>query len=410
MDPDPEQTKIMLQLPNLRDVEEMFIARVHIVMKVHRLSKGAIDHQGNMLNMEQDLIAVIDKLTLLPEDFPMFDARKENPNAPGGCKDFNINKESMLLCLVWLKTNNSHCADVIIDHGILDQLPTDGSEFHQLRSHEENDDANDETEEDMGRNEPGPGQVNAIGDAGGDEIIHATEACAAINPGHQSETMQQGILNMLNEESQLMETENTENLGTTNNPMPFTEATNTLNDCVHQFMQSLAFPILFPCGAKGDVTDPDRVVEVAVADANNHSLKHCMCDDAKEEHAHPFAEHNRWMHWAQNTSERHRANGQKNVCSNKNSEDDNLTQAQLKTAIENVGEELQKLSGRMQKIDANISGSNACFVKRRKESEALMEQEGMCTAWFSLSAADNHWLDLNKILHGTERSSKSAHG
>ena len=54
----------------------------------------------------------------------------------------------------------------------------------------------------------------------------------------------------------------------------------------------------------------------------------------------------------------------------------------------------------MQKFNANIAGSNAYFVKRRKELEALMEQEGMCTTWFTLSAADNHWLDLNKIIYG----------
>ena len=29
-----------------------------------------------------------------------------------------------------------------------------------------------------------------------------------------------------------------------------------------------------------------------------------------------------------------------------------------------------------------------------------MEQEGMCTTWFTLSAVDNHWLDLNKIIYG----------
>ena len=42
MDPDPESTKIMLLLPKLTDIEEMFIARVHVVVKVYRLSKGAM--------------------------------------------------------------------------------------------------------------------------------------------------------------------------------------------------------------------------------------------------------------------------------------------------------------------------------------------------------------------------------
>ena len=32
------------------------------------------------------------------------------------------------------------------------------------------------------------------------------------------------------------------------------------------------------------------------------------------------------------------------------------------------------------------------------ELEALFDQEGMPTFWFTLSAADNHWLDLHKIM------------
>ena len=29
----------------------------------------------------------------------------------------------------------------------------------------------------------------------------------------------------------------------------------------------------------------------------------------------------------------------------------------------------------------------------------MIEQEGICTTWFTFSAADNHWLDLNKIIY-----------
>ena len=40
------------------------------------------------------------------------------------------------------------------------------------------------------------------------------------------------------------------------------------------------------------------------------------------------------------------------------------------------------------------------FFKKRSELEALIEQEGVCAAWLTLSAADNHWLDLSKLIHG----------
>ena len=66
--------------------------------------------------------------------------------------------------------------------------------------------------------------------------------------------------------------------------------------------------------------------------------------------------------------------------------------------IDDGGEELQKSLGRTQKFSANASGRNACFVKRRKELEALMEQEGTHAARFTLSVVDDYWLDLYKII------------
>ena len=54
----------------------------------------------------------------------------------------------------------------------------------------------------------------------------------------------------------------------------------------------------------------------------------------------------------------------------------------------------------MTTFNANIVGSNAYFFKKRGELESLMDQEGMCTTWFTLSAADNHWNDLSRIACG----------
>ena len=40
--------------------------------------------------------------------------------------------------------------------------------------------------------------------------------------------------------------------------------------------------------------------------------------------------------------------------------------------------------------------------KKKYELDGLIEQEGMPTFWFSFSAADNHWLDLHKIITGSD--------
>ena len=42
-------------LPELNNIEEMFIAHVQPVMKVFKLKKGRIGYKGNILNIEQDL-------------------------------------------------------------------------------------------------------------------------------------------------------------------------------------------------------------------------------------------------------------------------------------------------------------------------------------------------------------------
>ena len=130
MDPIPELNTILLQLPELTGTEQMLIARVHVVIKACRLSKGNIGHQGNMLNTDQDIIILINKLPFTPKDLPLFVARKNNPNNRDRRKDFKINRTNILIWLLWLKENSSHYADMTIDYVALNQLPIDGSMFY----------------------------------------------------------------------------------------------------------------------------------------------------------------------------------------------------------------------------------------------------------------------------------------
>ena len=94
MDPDLELTKMMLCLPKLTGTEEVLMPRVRAVVKVHWLSKGAIGDQGNMLNMEQDVILVVNELPSLSENSPAFVARKNNPNTPGVAKISTLIKKT----------------------------------------------------------------------------------------------------------------------------------------------------------------------------------------------------------------------------------------------------------------------------------------------------------------------------
>ena len=144
------------------------------------------------------------------------------------------------------------------------------------------------------------------------------ESHVNINPVQQVLTVKEQHVSALREE-----------LGTETNPMPFPEQTVHANEYTYPSIQSLAFPALFPFG-KGDVSNNDRNIFVSLTESNRFLLKYCACDAKVGEYTYPFATHDRWIHWAQNTSERHRVNSQKNAYLNQNPEDSNLTEEGLK--------------------------------------------------------------------------------
>ena len=97
---------------------------------------------------------------------------------------------------------------------------------------------------------------------------------------------------------------------------------------------------------------------------------------------HLVAAHDRWTHWTQNSSERHRASDQKKLCLRKNLEDENLTEEDLRKILRlglEGNEEFQKLISHMQTCNSNIVGRNDYFHAKRMELESLIECEGMCT-------------------------------
>ena len=54
---------------------------------------------------------------------------------------------------------------------------------------------------------------------------------------------------------------------------------------------------------------------------------------------------------------------------------------------------------RMQTYNSNIVGSNTYFNTKRHKLEALITQKDPCTIWYTLSPADNHWVDLYILLY-----------
>ena len=400
MDPVPDGQDYPWHLPQLSEIEEMLIAQVHVIMKCYRLQNGSIGYKGQVLNMEQDVQGMVNSLPLRPETAPIVwirkPTKKKNDGNPAGFKDFRVRRWAISLWLQFLTKNNPLYSHVTIDNEVLKSLPNDGDISHRIKVVDE-DSLNDESteeEEDVEDDERCNGTSAAsatsgqtLEDAEGDDVRDSYLALPMEDNSESDEDKMRRIL--LNNFGK----------GSKNDPIAYPESGDILNDYKTPNLQALAFPTLFPFGA-GDVMNQDRQVGVTMTESNTHLLKYAIFDKKKKIWVYPFARHPRWMHWAHNTCERHRVNGQRSYYLKNSPQDANLTEADLADICEEDGDRLKSLIGRMQAFNANIRGSNSFFYKKRKELEALITTHGMPTMWFTFSAADNHWLDFARCIYG----------
>ena len=403
MDPFPGTCTYPFHLPKLTMIEEMLIAKAHVIMAVYRLRQsGTVVYRGNVLNVQQDndnlLKSILNSNDFLPRkisDLPIIYLRKNRSEDPMDFKDFKVNRNSIKLWLEFLVQHNPLYKDNRINKDFLNELPENGSVLNSLTIENE---AEILTNEENNSNDPQQECKQQLGPEQGG----ATGTTSLVD----TDFLGQNTNNNLEiEDERIEKILRTHVEGTRDNPISWPTQSLWLNDYSQPFLQCMAFPTLFPYG-KGDWFNRERNVEVSLTDSNKHLLKYAVrntisdTDNLEPEYIYPFAEHERWANWAQNINERHRINDQRNIYLKKNPEDANLTENDLRNLVRDNGEEFKKLTNRMQTFNANIVGSNAYFWNKKKELEALMDQEGMCTMWFTLSAADNHWVDLHRLLYG----------
>ena len=395
-------------LTDIWPMEEMLLARVHVVMKSYILKNGSFGYRGHCLNVEQDLSNIYPfvRLPHRPQDLPILIIRKANEAVPEGYKDFRVRRQVVSRLAEFLAAMSPNHGDIEIVSENFQLLPENGSVAHQLPTAFEQEEAptngeggdpQQEDDDDVGPEDEqqiGPFQNGASGAPAEENQVEDTHMG---RPILQNEQQRQMLENLLRERFG-------SGFGTAEQPAPWPAAVRNLSDYGTPGIQAMAFPTLFPYGC-GDATKKDRRVEVTLTDANQHLLNYAVWDPEREVWFYPFAKHSRWAHWSQNTAERHRANGQKSVWLSKTNEAANLTEEDMANLVQQGGAALDQLLGGMQAFNANINGSNAYLHKWKTNLEALMEQEGMCSFWFSLSMADNHWDDLHRALDpkGSER-------
>ena len=403
-------------LPKLSTIEEMLISKVFVVMQMYRISgTGAVGYKGHCLNVQHDIEQVsawCRVLPWLPNELPIYIIRMVRTDNVS-LKLFKVNLDKVRRWLMFLKLNHPEYRNVQIDYdrfSVLSSLTDDDGDVNittgltQISEEEEttdvtdnNDTSNSTTSDDDNNvviepeidNGPEQGGATSFAVDDSDEVIQETHIFLPADRLN-TESDQQLITTILRDE-----------YGTNENPFAVNvDNTNTLNDYNTPSLQSMAFPTLFPYGV-GDITMRTRRYDVTFTNAMKHYLNYAVYDPRLNTHIFPFAEHSRWVHWAQNTEERHRFNSQRTVFLRKNEGIANLSEQELRRIINEGGDEFNALIRKMHVYNANIIGSSSYFYKKRKELEALMETAGMPTGWFTLSAADNHWSDLHNLLYST---------
>ena len=418
---------------------------------------GGVGYKGQILNIEQDISSIAKQLPLMPDEIPCFLVRKSNQSSANGYRDFKINKDNILLWLKFLKKHNRFYSD--LDLGIaedrLEQIPIDddGSIQSSLRMMEEEEvedamsnetNADNETAprdsttpphddfgttytedqfdvENMNQRENGPETGGASGEATPLDVIE--------DFAHRPPT------NGLSEEQRkmcLLQEVAPNARPPADDPIAWPTPGSFVNDFQETGLLSKAFPTLFPY-ASGDPTCRDRNAPVTMDKAGKHFLKYSVnlkdaqrilehtCVTDQERNAvkalyneesnmpwiYPFVQNDRFVHFIQNTVERHRAFGQRSFWLSKNSDYSTMTETDIADLIKGGGEPLKQLLSSMQSFNANVNGSPQYLYKKRKLLENLIEQKGICSLWFTLSMADNHWKDMFVMMNRDKDGKKT---
>ena len=104
-------------------------------------------------------------------------------------------------------------------------------------------------------------------------------------------------------------------------------------------------------------------------------IANSLWNEGENEFLYPFVESDRFLHWIQNTCERHRAIGQRSFWLSKNSDYSNLTEDEMHAVISEGGHDYHSMLSSMHTYNANISGSDQYLNQKRKLLEGLCEQK-----------------------------------
>ncbi|CZR49932.1 uncharacterized protein FPRO_16137 [Fusarium proliferatum ET1] len=128
---------IPLELPELTQVEEMLISRVHVHVQVVAYRGQQYKYKGHVVNFLKDVGQVYRQLPLLPRELDVIVLRPRNQTAqPHMIRQFRgqfrVRQGHIRQWLEFLRANHPGYREIVIDEEHLNHLPQDGDVTDQL--------------------------------------------------------------------------------------------------------------------------------------------------------------------------------------------------------------------------------------------------------------------------------------
>ena len=368
------------QLKGLTQVEEMLISRVCPIMRVYRKHGGQRGYQGHVLNLPQDIQSFLNRLPSHVADLPVMVVRRHG--ADNTHRDFTVRRHKVLEAVLWLKTNNPYFKCIEIDREAIQILPENGIP-EELRYVVDENDVSVHVENEGPPEEPAMSANGSL-----EELVLGNESTSFIPMRQRQRKEGAAIQDAVNETDPL--------------DWPSTED-NIVNEFKTDGLATMAFPTLFPYG-KGDPTNRARQHGITLTESFKHLMKFAeRLANGKFEWR--FASHPRFPYWALNMKQRHQLLSQANIYLRQHPADANMTMEELKEMVNSMS--ANQMVNRLQRYVSKVQGTNQYWYQRLQELLSLIEQKGCPTFFFTFSAADSHWPDLQRLLQNNEDATRT---
>jgi len=385
------------------------------------LKSGSYGFDGNVVNVVQNIEPLMTEC-LLPRplnELSVLIVRRSTGADPSDFTDFKVSARKLKQWIEFLQAHNKFYARVGVNNTVLSSLPSEGDgqsvyrSLNVLNPPTTGEDSSDEEEPEVPTTAGISGFVDATGEE--EDEVYFTGGGYEEGPVHVEappegdNVLTTGIGDVINGVQQMEEIQNAFNYHGVmvdedveedteqqqqDGAFPYPEAgTVPLPEHSTPGLFAKSFPHLFPFGV-GDPTDGFRRTSISLSEAATHFSRYGI-PNGRGGYDCPFDRDPRFSHYFQDVDERLRSLKQASFYLTSNPED------ALKSIEEIRGlspQEIIGLCNRIQRYSANICGSNSFFRLRRRELQALIEQKGHPTLWFTLSYADHHWKDLLQKL------------